>query len=274
MPASLSPAAANTQKHRAATRALKLAEFLDPSRRQQRAGESHSAMLQSLPAVVVKSPVAVELLSEPARALSTLMIRNLPRRITQQELKDDLDESFPGLYDFLYMPSEFADGKGKGYAFVNFTSGEAAGCLIGAWHLKRRFGVSSSEPPLNITAASVQGREANLAKFSNPRLRRIKNPSYRPCVVAPVSTEIPRAKYDSNVSIVESGLKTTRRASCDSGGAVPLLPQPSELARCDFNSWIAEIGRNKAGHTSHDSRNAEPLQSKPISLKLANLLNC
>jgi len=204
--------------------------------------------------------VPLELPADSVRAITTLMIRNLPTGITQQDLKDDLDLSFAGLYDFLYMPAEFGEGKGKGYAFINFTSSAAAGLLIGAWHLKRRFGASSTDSPLNISAASIQGREKNILKFNNPRLRRVRNPSYRPFVVGPLPVEARRAKYDSNKydsndSISGAGISEHRRNSHGSGDAVPVWTQ----AKYASNDSISGAGISEHRRHSYGSGDAVPL---------------
>lgn len=192
-----------------------------------------------------------------SRDITTLMIRNLPNYLTQQELKDDLDRNFAGMYDFLYMPSEFGEGKGKGYAFVNFTSTLGAGLLIGAWHLKRRFAVSSKALPLNISAASVQGRDANIAKFDCPRLRRIRNPNFRPLVFGtPARPYARRAQYDSNASNEDLSGSETRRGSRES---------------------------HDAGHESYESPahsvssqdlhvSTSPVNAMPVDLRLENLI--
>jgi len=67
---------------------------------------------------------------------TTLMLRNIPNKVQRKDLMNALDEKFNGQYDFLYLPfdwkSDFAsdDGevlkKNKGFAFVNFTTPEAA----------------------------------------------------------------------------------------------------------------------------------------------------
>jgi hypothetical protein len=58
---------------------------------------------------------------------TTLMLRNLPNDYTRSMLTSMLDgEGFAGMYDFLYLPVDFARGAGIGYAFINMTSHDAA----------------------------------------------------------------------------------------------------------------------------------------------------
>ena len=52
---------------------------------------------------------------------TTVMIRNIPIKYTDEHLEKEL-ESFEGKYDCLYMPFDYENGGNKGYAFLNLTS--------------------------------------------------------------------------------------------------------------------------------------------------------
>lgn len=118
---------------------------------------------------------------------TTVMIRNVPRHVTQQELLEELNRSgFAGQYDFLYMPCDFHTEENQGMAFVNFTSAIMAASLIRQWHQQSSF--SGGGPSLTVAWASVQGLEANL-KASGARLRRIKNPRLRPFILSSAIAE-------------------------------------------------------------------------------------
>jgi len=115
-----------------------------------------------------------------AQGVTTLMIRNIPHTVTQKRFIHELANSgFSGTYDFCYMPSLFGTGVSKGYAFVNFKSGVKA--FVCAWHGSRRF--THSGPALDVSAASIQGRETNLKKLCESKMRRIRNPALRPVVL-------------------------------------------------------------------------------------------
>jgi len=118
------------------------------------------------------------------QGITTVMIRNVPPGVTQKRLLEELDRSgFIGLYDFCYMPSTFGTGVTKGYAFVNFVSPDVVATFVSAWHHSRRFGMNFGETVLNVSAATLQGRELNVRKWDAPRMRRVRNPALRPLVL-------------------------------------------------------------------------------------------
>ena len=52
---------------------------------------------------------------------TTVMIRNIPIKYSDEQLKEALDE-FKGKYNCLYMPYDFEKNGNKGYAFINFVN--------------------------------------------------------------------------------------------------------------------------------------------------------
>jgi len=114
---------------------------------------------------------------------TTLMVRNLPQELLQKEFLEELDRAgFAGLYDFVYMPCSFEARESKGYVFVNFCTSTAAASFAAGWHRSRRLAPDGSMPPLNVSAATVQGLQANVQKWAGPRMTRIRNPALRPFV--------------------------------------------------------------------------------------------
>jgi len=139
---------------------------------------------------------------------TTLMIRNLPHDLTQMDLIAELDENgFEQAYDFLYMPSNFCSGRGKGYAFINFTQQAAARRFVAEWHKGVRFGAGRDRGGLSISAAAVQGRDANIKKWDVPRMRRVKNPNFRPLIaVKPAGGGpcilVPSSRVDNEATLI------------------------------------------------------------------------
>jgi len=114
---------------------------------------------------------------------TTMMIRNIPRRIGQSEFAQGVDASgFRDIWDFLYLPCNISEKEGKGYAFVNFVTPEAAQAFKTAWNAKTRFKMGMKKV-LDVSASSIQGKAANLAQWQRGKTnRRITNPSCRPIV--------------------------------------------------------------------------------------------
>jgi len=135
-----------------------------------------------------KSPVceqAVEAAHEDAQStVTTLMIRNLPRHLTQLSFISELNKAgFEGLFDFAYVPQSFHTNENAGFAFVNFISPCQAGALVGLWHGQRLFGADKTHAALNISPADVQGLTMNIQRWTSSRLRRIRDPNLRPFVL-------------------------------------------------------------------------------------------
>merc|ERR1719444_616278 len=108
--------------------------------------------------------------------ITTLVIRNLPRSLTQEELVQAMSESgYAGTWDFCYLPCKFQERRNLGFAFVNFTSADLAQKLMQGWHQTRPFTFGHVRKSINVTAAAVQGREANQQKAQS-LLRQVKNP--------------------------------------------------------------------------------------------------
>jgi hypothetical protein len=115
-----------------------------------------------------------------------MVVRNVPQRATKHEFLDQLNRSgFGGAYDFAYLPIDFESRLGKGHAFVNFIEPETAAAFAAAWHRTYRFDMttSSESSPLNVTAASVQGLQANIDKWTSYRRGRVKNQGFLPFVM-------------------------------------------------------------------------------------------
>jgi len=114
------------------------------------------------------------------QGVTTLMLRNVPESITQLDLLQKLrDSGFGDLFDFVHLPSSFDTHSHNGYGFVNLVSSEAAASLARAWDLSYVFG--QDKEALNISAAALQGLDANVKKWSK-KSQRIRNPALRPFV--------------------------------------------------------------------------------------------
>merc|ERR1712130_1037441 len=111
--------------------------------------------------------------------LTTLMVRNIPVSYTQDMLMQEWpnDDS----YDLLYLPYNNKLQRNLTYAFVNFTTEEAARRFKARWQ-KQRLACFSPRKPLNVSFADVQGHNDNLIQFQKKRVDRIKLRHCQPVV--------------------------------------------------------------------------------------------
>ena len=65
---------------------------------------------------------------------TTLMIKSLPNRLSEQQLAELIRVTHTGEFDFLYLPVDVRNGRNAGYAFVNFTSCDSALTFWECWH--------------------------------------------------------------------------------------------------------------------------------------------
>lgn len=92
---------------------------------------------------------------------TTLMLRHVPRKCTQQLFVRELDVAgFAGRYDFVYLPVSTWTLKNKGFAFVNFDLPETSESFYRLFNngKLRQF---HSTTPLLVQPADLQGFEAN-----------------------------------------------------------------------------------------------------------------
>ncbi|CAK0880554.1 unnamed protein product [Prorocentrum cordatum] len=120
--------------------------------------------------------------SDP-ESITTVMVRNLPARCTQGEVVGELDRSgFEGCYDFCYMPCDFDSGQNNGYVFVNFKTPAVTRSFKETWHGRSRFPNHPDSRSLQVTAAHIQGYEANIAMLQTAGV--IRNPNFRRLVIS------------------------------------------------------------------------------------------
>ena len=65
---------------------------------------------------------------------TTLMLRNLPNRLSEQRLVELIGATHAGQFDSLHMPMDIRSDHNLGYAFVNFASCQSALDFWQRWH--------------------------------------------------------------------------------------------------------------------------------------------
>ncbi|PIN07199.1 hypothetical protein CDL12_20234 [Handroanthus impetiginosus] len=111
-----------------------------------------------------------------APSKSTVMIKNIPNKLRRDRMLEFLDQycnEYSLEYDFLYLPMDFRKEDNLGYAFVNFTSAEAALKFKEIlqdyrWDtVKTEKGLFKSKKICEITWAKIQGKEELVKRFQN-----------------------------------------------------------------------------------------------------------
>lgn len=111
-------------------------------------------------------------LAPVSSAPTTVMLRNIPNQYSRDMLCDVLNQQgFAGRFDFVYLPIDRNSERNMGYAFINFTTGEACkeffrtfGDVLASKVLP---GFKSSKV-CEVRVAEVQGQQANLEKMTSP----------------------------------------------------------------------------------------------------------
>lgn len=97
---------------------------------------------------------------------TTVMIKNIPNKMTDKNLIDFINDVCFRRIDFLYLRMDFMNNCNVGYAFVNFMSVhdllDFAKAKLGV-----KWNMCSSQKVLQMTYANYQGKEALVEKFKN-----------------------------------------------------------------------------------------------------------
>ncbi|EJD52674.1 hypothetical protein AURDEDRAFT_55427 [Auricularia subglabra TFB-10046 SS5] len=116
---------------------------------------------------------------------TTVMIKNIPNKMTDKNLIDFINEVCFRRIDFLYLRMDFMNNCNVGYAFVNFMSVhdllDFAKAKLGV-----KWNMCSSQKVLQMTYANYQGKEALVEKFKNSCIMDERE-SWRPKVIEPIS---------------------------------------------------------------------------------------
>mmetsp|Transcript_49295 Transcript_49295/g.145576 ORF Transcript_49295/g.145576 Transcript_49295/m.145576 type:complete len:571 (-) Transcript_49295:106-1818(-) len=151
----------------------------------------------------VEPPVAL------AADVTTVMIRPIPLKCSQRNMKKLLDVSgFTGEYDYLYVPMDQRMRANRGFAFVNFNTAAAAQRLYALFQgqIDKRFSATTT---LQVVPATVQGFEENTLAYFAKGCRS----SIQPIFIRPFSPAIIEKLnglgYDSNVK--QTGPKAANR---------------------------------------------------------------
>jgi hypothetical protein len=97
---------------------------------------------------------------------TTVMIKNIPNKMTDKDLMTFIERVCPRRIDFFYLRMDFKNGCNVGYAFVNFITVDDLLRFAKA-RLGVKWNMYASEKVLQMSYANYQGKEALIEKFKN-----------------------------------------------------------------------------------------------------------
>lgn len=124
---------------------------------------------------------ATELVSQEdfSGGLTTVMLRNIPNKYTQEMMVSLLNETYKGLFDFFYLPIDFRNSCNVGYCFINFVHPFVAAHFKKAFH-NLKLTAFKSQKICACTWGRVQGLQANIAHYRNSAVMGVPFSQYKP----------------------------------------------------------------------------------------------
>lgn len=122
--------------------------------------------------------VDIERIRQGVDVRTTIMLRNIPNKIDQAMLKEIVDDTSRGKYDFMYLRIDFANNCNVGYAFINFEDPYHIIDFVKAraGHRWNRF---NSDKVAEVSYATIQGKDCLVQKFRNSSVM-LEHHSFRP----------------------------------------------------------------------------------------------
>ncbi|KAJ1304810.1 hypothetical protein OPQ81_005945 [Rhizoctonia solani] len=109
---------------------------------------------------------------------TTIMLKNVPNKMSVKNLIDFIEVVTPRAIDFLYLRFDFQNECNVGYAFVNFIDVSDLLKFLRS-RLGRKWNMYASEKVLGAGYANYQGKEALVEKFKNSSIMDTR-PAWRP----------------------------------------------------------------------------------------------
>ncbi|KAI0883439.1 RNA recognition motif 2-domain-containing protein [Annulohypoxylon maeteangense] len=122
--------------------------------------------------------VDINRIREGTDVRTTIMLRNIPNKVHQAMLKDIVDQSSRGKYDFMYLRIDFANDCNVGYAFINFVDPLDVIDFVQA-RGNQKWNCFRSDKIAEISYATIQGKDCLVQKFRNSSVM-LEAPHYRP----------------------------------------------------------------------------------------------
>jgi hypothetical protein len=108
---------------------------------------------------------------------TTVMIRNVPCKYTQEDLIDDIAQ-YSTLFNFVYLPPSKRSEGNVGYAFVNFATPEAAQLFREQFSGHSFPKQPTSSKIAEVVFAVLQGLRENMKFYKKSKVRKTDNRPY------------------------------------------------------------------------------------------------
>lgn len=125
-----------------------------------------------------KNKIDLDRITRGIDTRTTIMIKNVPNKYTQQMLMEYIDATHLSRYDFFYLRIDFQNRCNVGYAFVNFIDPIDL-VTFAQKRVGTRWNRFHSDKICDISYANIQGKEALIDRFRNSSVMD-EDPSYRP----------------------------------------------------------------------------------------------
>lgn len=164
-----SPDSTTSEVREEETRALALAVSISAS-----AGKSNEA--RNLPTSTHSSIVV-------PKCRTTVMLRNIPVEYTRALLVELLhNHGYDGKFNLVYMPMDFQNRVGLGYAFINFESSDTAESFSERFAGFKDWAIKSDRV-CELRWSDVQGLEAHFERYRNsPVMHESVPDEYQPAI--------------------------------------------------------------------------------------------
>ncbi|KAJ5822902.1 Meiosis protein MEI2 [Penicillium robsamsonii] len=189
---------------------------------------------------------------------STVMIRNIPNKLSSEQLQRIIDESSYGKYDFLYLRMDFTHRCNVGYAFMNFGDPIDILDLVRAREGKT-WPSCISEKRTEISYATLQGKDALISKFRNsnvmtrpheerPRLFHIDGPRAGTEMAFPGPNDASKLRR-SVASTTQQGLFAPRTRGPTTPHTNRIRPQSQSFGQTPRGRGSIRTSRHSAGRS-------------------------
>eukprot|EP00826_Nyctotherus_ovalis_P030966 TRINITY_DN2472_c0_g1_i5.p1 TRINITY_DN2472_c0_g1~~TRINITY_DN2472_c0_g1_i5.p1 ORF type:complete len:286 (+),score=66.66 TRINITY_DN2472_c0_g1_i5:181-1038(+) len=126
--------------------------------------------------------VDTQRINEGIDTRTTIMVKNIPNKYTQEMLIETIDQEFRGTYNFLYLPIDFQNKCNVGYSFLNFKCPQYIVSFFERFSGKK-WGRFNSKKVCALAYARIQGLTALVKHFETSEVMMQPDPRIRPVII-------------------------------------------------------------------------------------------